>query len=422
MFLRTASMKARTRSDVRHAWERRLNQVADYGWLIFPAVIMLKLTPAMILGGLLMVHYLIFRPRYRPIIPSGLGWPLICFYCWVLVSALVARPELPYVKDAFSKWIYILFLIPAFGWASASKDAGRQIRISLVILVALTAVLIPYMVKEVLALEGGRAGGLMGGPPNVGTKAMILAILFAAYAFHRQVRPSLLTYAGLVVMLVTLGLSFNRASLVGAAFGLGLICVRRSPVLIAVVLALLIGFSTLAPRSFLVVRLRCALVPSDPASKSALERIYLWGSGIKMIRDRPLAGLAGRRNYREWYERVYRDPRSIVPKAETPGHVHNSILQAAVLHGVPGLGLMLWWITVLFRKALRLWQGAERIRDPDLAPLAFAFLPMLTAVCVNSLFDFVVAESQRAMMFYTFTGLILGALSTSTIKHAKRRP
>ena len=129
----------------------------------------------------------------------------------------------------------------------------------------------------------------------------------------------------------------------------------------------------------------------------------MWLSGLNMIRDRPLLGFSNRRNFIIWYNTKYRDPMSL---ETVPGHVHNSIIQTAVLHGVPGLGLLLWWLAALWRIGTR---------TGDLVPI------LLIGTFINAQVDFTLADGQRALMLYTLIGLLLGGYSTASF-HRRTRP
>ncbi len=112
-----------------------------------------------------------------------------------------------------------------------------------------------------------------------------------------------------------------------------------------------------------------------------------------MIRAEPLAGFATRTGFMDAYSTSYRASDSLEPR---PGHVHNSYLQTAVLHGIPGLGLLLWWLVSLWRMS------------PSPA------IPLFAAVLVNAFFDFVLADGQHALMWYVLLGILLGAPAPRT--------
>jgi len=422
----------------RPGWRTVLKRAVGYGWILFPAALLLKLTPGQVLAGLLIVAWLLRRRRSRrnagssgarrrgdPFFPPGLKWPLTAFYGWIAVSTLIASNQGVSPADAFSKWLYPLLLLPAFSWsagigASRRRSAGPEpasgsIRISLWIFLILLLVMI---ICHLLAMrpEDFLTGRFSGGKPNLTTNIMMVLMIFTALTFNTRGIPAVVYSLACMVLITVLFLIFQRGPFLGAAAGLSLLVARRRPVLVAIGLAIVIGFFATFPESRPVTRTRSIFAPSE--STSLRERLALWKSGMRMIRDRPLVGFAGRRNFMRFYEIKYREPWTRV--IETPGHVHNSIIHSAVLFGVPGLGLFLWWITILFQKAWSRWRCAGLYRDPVTASLALALLPMLVAMAVNSQFDLAVAESQRAMMFYALTGLILGA--TTTVGKNRRQP
>jgi O-antigen ligase len=335
----------------------------------------------------------------------GLGWPLGLFFAWILVSVVLTRPEAKDVKDALGKWSFALLVLPACAYA---RNAGPgRIRKMMMVLLAATVVLFPYMIWSVWETDYGRARAFSGGAPNLGTNLMMASIVFAAATFSARKGRGLPGAAAVLILLAGLGLTFNRSAMLGVAAGLGLMTGRRSPILLAALLAVFAAFLVSFPGSAPVKRMRTILVYSESASSR--ERTRMWASGLMMIRDQPLLGFASRRNFIECYGERYRDPAS--EEKIIPGHVHNSVLQTAILHGIPGLGLALWWLLVLLRKARVLYLRAGSIRDPEISPLALALAPMVIAVLINAQFDFVIADGQRAMMFYTLTGLMLGAAS-----------
>ena len=78
---------------------------------------------------------------------------------------------------------------------------------------------------------------------------------------------------------------------------------------------------------------------ADPRyDDSVKERIYMWRSGIRMVKDHPLLGLGVggvKRLYRD-----YADPRA---GKRSTGHLHSSPVQIAAERGL--LGLVAWgWI------------------------------------------------------------------------------
>lgn len=372
-------------------WERAL-------WALLPAVAVLSITGGQLLAAVLIAHW-IWSGRDR----APWGWPpglrvsLLAFLGWTVVAGLVAPDSIP---GGTGKWLVTL-LIPA-GWAHVR--AGGDPRWALLGLLAAAVAILPFGAIRVLHLPEGRAEAFSGGAPHLGSNLMmglVIAVSLALGAWPRRQASvaRVMAVAAAIVCVIGLGLTQNRAAAAGAVVGISVVTARTRPVLVAA--GLIIAASLLAARPEMppVVRLRAGLLQGE--RDTSRERLRMWWSGLRMVRDRPLLGFAGRGAFIAAYESDYRAPDAHEPR---PGHVHQSLLQAAVLHGVPGLGLLGWWLAVLLRLALGARDGPA-IRWP----LAPALLPLLAVVLVNAQFDFVLADGQHAMLWTVLTGLLLGA-------------
>ena len=253
-----------------------------------------------------------------------------------------------------------------------------------------------------------RAGALSGGSPNLGTNLMMILLLLlpAVLAARGEALAALGSVA--TVLGGALALTINRSAALGAAAGGLWLAARRAPVLLTLGLAGLAAGTAAFPETRPVIRLRSIVRYQDSAS--AAERFSLWRSGCHMVRDRPLAGFTGRRKFMDALYGRYQLPGGTysLPRA---GHVHNSFLQTAVLHGVPGLGLLLWWLAVLCRMAWRARGTCAARFYEDGALLARGLVAMLIGVLLNAQFDFVLGHGgQHSIVFYALTGTILGSL------------
>lgn len=392
----------------------RLRRFSDFLWLIFPAAILLGITPAQIVGALIAGLWVALpRRRSAPAFPREIAWPLAAFLGWMLLSVAVQGPTLRDLRDAAGKWSFALLLVPAY----LQGESAARMRKTLFILVGAVAASFPYYVWTAFFTEYGRASSFSGGAPNLGTILMMATVILASWAIHtrgwRRTRFGLIAVLTLAGLLLTL----NRSAALGVAAALAIVLGRRSPALLAAAVAVAAALLALFPESTIVSRLRT--IPVYKESFSSRERVRMWGSGIRMIADRPVFGFRSRHNFMEEYRARYRDPES--EEQGTPGHVHNSVLQTTILHGIPGLLLFGWLFVALWRRAWWWYRRTMKIEDPLLRALAGALIPLLAAVLVNAQFDFIIADGQRAMMFYVLTGLILGSLSAELRDSAKKR-
>ncbi len=366
------------------------------GWILLPAAIMVSITLGQVLAAGLAAAWLASGRRWRW--PGGTRTPAVAFFAWVLLATLLTRPYAGDLKDVFGKWSLVLLLPLAF---AQGLDAVA-VRRALLALAAATLALLPFFLRAYFNPEIGRAIAVSGGGPNLGTNMMLAAVACGAQALGSGGGLA----GGLAALFAAvLLLSLNRGALLGAAAAAALLAARLRPALLGLGLFAGIALMAVFPHSRAVERLRTVVCWHE--SFTSQERIHMWTSGMAMIRDRPLLGFASRRNFIVWYSTRYRDPGAI---ETVPGHVHNSVLQTAILHGVPGLGLLVWWFAALWRRA----GLAGR------AGLAAGIQPLLLAAFVNAQVDFIVADGQRAMMLYTLAGLLLAAGGPAVYSTAKR--
>jgi len=374
---------------------RIIKPIEDILWLIFLPAVLLSISAGQAVAVLLFALRLTRRERFHPL--PGFLRPTLAFLGWAVLTALVADPGR--WTDMLSKWWVILVAALVYDRARSTGGFPRML-----LAVFITAVaLFPFEIWGFFGTSAGRAMAFSGGAPSLGSNLMMLSIICFALAGMARGRTKLAAGAFFIILLAGLVMSVNRAALLGAAVALGWMAFRRLPALVPAALLVLGTFMAVAPESSITWRLRGIVRPyTSPTSE---ERLHMWTSGMKMVRDQPMTGFATRRGFMENYGTRYRHPRAL---EAGPGHVHNSFIQTAVLHGVPGLGLLLWLLAIVWRNLRRASRAAAA--DPWRAAAAASTLPLLLAVLVNSFFDFVPAEGQRALMFWALVGLLPGFL------------
>jgi len=396
------------RSRILEYWKAHAGPVEAFCWLVFPATNLLSISAGEVFAVVLFMFWL-SRARHSRHLPGAI-LPFIILMAWTLVSGIIGDPGR--WTDAFGKWPVLFMAVVAWEWAASGRDIARPLMALFITAIAL----VPYEIWSMVATEYARARAFSGGAPNLGSNLMMASVFGAIFLIVSRGKGRKLVAVGLVACLAGLVLSYNRSALLGVLVALTLAVVPMRPVLVPAALAAVTFLAAVAPESHFALRFRSVFKPDiQPTSR---ERPRLWASGLRMVRDRPLAGFATRDKFQEQFNAGYRSPYS--EDKGTPGHVHNSYIQSAVLHGIPGLGLVLWFLAVLWRN-IRHSAAGER-DGPWEKTAAVALAPLFIAVLVNSFFDFVFADGQRAMMFYTLTGLLLGSISRRPrISPAKKR-
>ncbi len=194
-----------------------------------------------------------------------------------------------------------------------------------------------------------------------------------------------------------LALTLTRGAWLGFLAGattLSLV-LRRIWVVVAIGGVLLAAFFLL-PAGSLEHRLRSLGDPSDPTAR---ERLYMWQSGLHIVRDHPLTGVGPGQ-----VKAVF--PRYALPEAfkKTTSHVHNTPLQIAAERGV--LGLLAWlWLWIQFfvegvRRLRKLGPGEARERT-----LVAGSLAAVLGFLVAGLFEYNFGDSEVVMVAYAVMAL-----------------
>ncbi len=173
------------------------------------------------------------------------------------------------------------------------------------------------------------------------------------------------------------------------------LCLRRTSVLVAIG-AVLLASLMLLPAGPLEHRVRSFADPADPTMR---ERLFMWQSGIQIVRDHPLTGVGPGQ-----VKAVF--PRYAQPEAlrKTTSHVHNTALQITAERGLLGLAAWLWlWVAFFFRGGRllgALGPGQERERR-----LIVGSLVAVLGFLVAGLFEYNFGDSEVVMVAYALMAL-----------------
>ena len=210
-----------------------------------------------------------------------------------------------------------------------------------------------------------RALGTMGNANNLAIwLAMLIPVAFHESLAAQRARWRLLAAGELLLMLVTLILTFGRAAWIGAAAGLVVVAVllsrraawrrsARSGILVLGLAVALLGGAALAAQRLGVPVVAPALSRlaslADPAGGSGGVRLHLYGDTIAMVSQRPLVGFGPDTFGLVYPSRATGDvlPGVIFDKA------HSDILQVAATQGVLGAAADLWAIGALLVVLIR---------------------------------------------------------------------
>jgi O-antigen ligase len=223
----------------------------------------------------------------------------------------------------------------------------------------------------------------------IATLALALLLLTSHQRTPYWLVPCLLLLTAALAMTQTRGAWLGLGA--GAALMLG--CRRKAWLLVLPLAALAVFL--LAP-SAVKERMRSI---TDPQDVTALERLYMWGSGLQIIRDYPITGV-GMGGVSQVYP-TYKDPRAL---RERRGHLHNNVVQVAAERGLLGLACWLWIWVAFYRYAWHIYVGLEPGAG-DAKALIVGSVASVTAFHVAGLSEYTFGDSEVMMVVYFLMAL-----------------
>jgi O-antigen ligase len=137
----------------------------------------------------------------------------------------------------------------------------------------------------------------------------------------------------------------------------------------------------------------------DPTDLTFNERLFMWHSGLQLIREHPWTGVG-----MDGLKRVY--PAYKYPGAlkEHTGHLHNNLLQIGAERGLIGLAFWLWiWVSYV-RQA---WGVAASLppQATGARALVLGSLASVASFQVAGLSEYTFGDSEVVMLVYFLMAL-----------------
>lgn len=319
-----------------------------------------------------------------------LGKPFALFACLTLLSAAVSEDPARSLTDA-KQLFQILIFYCAIHTVADAREGVWLVKALLAAAAAVSAYTLGAALLNPLGLAN-RMSGFFSIYMTLGGYLLIAgALAFAYTVVSGGARGRWWIVAAGVLIAAAMLTTFSRNAWIG--FGASAVCAAaaarsvKGGALIAGFAALVLILSP-AP-----VRKRIWSI-GDLQDTTARERIFMWESGMRMVRDRPLFG-TGLDMIKRTYTR-YAHPAAVKKRT---GHLHNNLLQIAAERGVPALAAWVWIMALFF------WEAARRLRKLGEAPFERRFLAAggLAAVAgffVAGLFEYNYGDSEVVMLAY----------------------
>ena len=318
--------------------------------------------------------------------------PMVAFYLASVIASVTAVDPLRSFKDlrnVFEPAFFFLLVNHVTG-------EGRAMRLTRILIAAGTLMAVYGLAQSLVQGAGFRVHGTMSIYMTFAGILMLIALLTLAQVLFTPRRPGVY---GLVVASVLLLASLVMTHTRGAWMGLiaGVILMLgcwKWRVLFALPAVAVVIF--LASPDAVQGRMRSIV---DPQDQTALERLYMWGSGLQILHDYPWTGV-GIGGVKRVYT-GYKHPQAL---RDQRTHLHNNPLQVAAERGLLGLGCWLWIWCAFYWYAMRIYRGLTP-DELDAKALVVGSLACVTGFHVAGLTEYTFGDSEVVMLVYFLMAL-----------------
>jgi len=251
-----------------------------------------------------------------------------------------------------------------------------------------------------------RAVSFSGNHMHAGGFLMMASITTAGIFFQnlkdKMKNYSILYFLSFIIITTGLVFTFTRGSWIGAIAGIIILAFIFDKRYLLITIILLVVVSILLKDTAVAKRFLSSFKPGQKTSAS--ERLYMWESGLKILKDYPF-GIGT-----DSLLKVYPKYKNKNANEENQGHLHNNILQIAVIDGIPGLIAFLWiFINMWFAFIKAIKNNSGYIKKI----IIISFVVSI-GFFVNGFFEYNFMSSQVALMFWFLTGLAEACIKNKT--------
>ncbi len=325
--------------------------------------------------------------------------PMAAFYlASILASATATDPwlSLKELRNVFEPAFFFLLV------NQVSSDE-RATTFSSILIAAATLMAVYGLTQSIVGGATFRVHGTMSIYMTFAGILMLSALMATAQILFL---PRGRWFWGLVgslpLLIATLVMTHTRGAWMGFAAGGALILGCRQKRLLLALPVVAVAIFLAAPEA---VRARIRSI-GDPQDVTARERLYMWGSGIQIVRDHPWTGV-GINGVKGVYQ-AYKHPDAV---RDQRAHLHSNLFQIAAERGLIGVVCWLWIWVAFYHQAWRIFRALEPGTFRASA-LVVGSLASVTGFHVAGLFEFTFGDSEVIMLVYFLMALpyvVMGA-------------
>jgi putative inorganic carbon (HCO3(-)) transporter len=370
------------------------SHVIDAAIVAFLLFAVLSITGAQAAILVALAAWLYERVRARDDRPLDLPLllPIAAFYLATVLASVTAMDPLQSFKDLRNVFEPAFFFL----LVNHVSDRDRATRLSHILVTAATLMAVYGLTQAIAEGPAFRVRGTMSIYMTFAGILMLIALLVLAQLLCMP--RSRLSYGhlcALVLLTATLVMTHTRGAWIGFVAGVILIVgFRQKRFLLALPVVAVVIF--LASPEAVRMRIRSLV---DPQDVTARERLYMWGSGLQMLRDHPWTGV-GINGVKHVYQ-AYKHPNAV---RDQRAHLHSNPMQIAAERGLIGVACWLWIWVAFYRQAWKIFRGLEPTEYSAHA-LVIGSLASVTGFHVAGLFEYNFGDSEVIMLVYFLMAL-----------------
>jgi putative inorganic carbon (hco3(-)) transporter len=333
-----------------------------------------------------------FLSSIRPIL-----MPLLVFSIWTMVATLASPNAMTGV--IISKKFLLFLIVPLVPLLVRGEKRLTWIYRAVLAVACISSLLgVGQFLLNPHRDLMHRISGFMGHWMTYSGLLMIALVLLAAYALSAGWRSYAYVIPAAAIMILALILSQTRNAWMGTVAGISVLILVRRPRAFAGFIVLILVLYFVSPAS-IKHRFTSGLDPKDANTRN---RIELYQTSVRIIRDHPWLGVGpqnvktealkwrGQNEFPDW---MYM-------------HMHNNILQIASATGITGLTLWFWLMIRFAWDALRIFRWSNS-RSVDIEAglrkealvASSAAIGVWVALAVAGVFEYNFGDSEVLMLF-----------------------
>lgn len=350
----------------------------------------------------------IYRETFRernPLTKDSIDVPIVVFVLAIIISTITSLDPKGSFRDLAIHMISIGFMFVMINSIRNKKDFNIVITF-LVFTGTLVALYGLFQFKvgvqmEAKWLDTANNSGITArvfsvfGNPNILAEylIMIIPISVSLFWYTKKLSQKVIFFLTSMILLITLLLTYSRGGWLGFAFGMLVFVLLVQKKLLLLLIPLGLGSVYFLPQTIL----NRILSIGNLADSSNAYRIKIWRISIGIIKDYWVSGVGfGYIPFKKTFETYIRTMPAY--------HAHNTYIETAAEMGIPGLIILLLFIFILYRYAIKkLIRGEDRY----IKVVGAGILSGLAAILTQGAVENVLYLPKIIITFWTLVSFVL---------------